>query len=202
VLVVNVIPGSPPLQGDFSLRNDGSNASGEFRAVATLVKPSLAVAGDTLLLYGELNANDTPQFGTLISSLSYTVPVFDRLSFTGAFGFSRRNLIELPSPADGFSTSQFQGLGQLEWLLSESLHSRWSVFAGYSGNHSNTYFQDRALPSAVPEVVSRPSSGYLRLGVSGSGLSDRFGWGGNAYLGTPEKARSTAAQLVSAVEAR
>jgi len=208
VLIVNVRPGSLPLQGDISLRNDGSNGSGEFRGVATLVKPSLALSGDTLLLYSEVNANDSPQFGSLISSLSYTLPIVDRLNFTAAFGYSRRNLIELPPPGDGFSTSQYQGLGQLEWLLTESLSSRWSAFAAFSGNRSNTYFRDQALPDVVPEVISRPSSGYLRLGLSGSGISDRFGWGGSAFLlqgisaTVPERQRQELASLgVSASQA-
>lgn len=201
VLLVSVSPGGQPWQGDLSLRNDGSNGSGEYRGVATLVKPSLALNGDTLLLYGEVNGNDQPQFGSLITSLSYSVPIADRLNATAAFGYSRRNLIELPSPADGFSTSQIQGLGQLEWVLQDSLSSRWSLFAAYSGNRSNTYFRDRALPDQVPEVVRSPSSGYLRLGVSGSGVSDRLGWGGNAFLlqgvaaAVPEQQRQELSQV-------
>ena len=182
VLLVNVSPGNHPWQGDFSLRNDGSNGSGEFRGVGTLVKPSLALPGDTLLLYGEVNGTEQAEFGSLISSLSYTVPLDDRLNVTAALGYSRRNLVELASPANGFSTSQYQGLGQLEWSLKETLSNRWSLFAAYSGNRVNTYFRDQALPDVVPEVVRRPSSGYLRLGISGSGLSDRLGWSGNAFL--------------------
>lgn len=201
VLLVSVNAGSQPWQGDFSLRNDGSNGSGEFRGVATLVKPSLALNGDTLLLYGEVNADDQPEFGSLISSLSYSVPIQDQLSLTAAFGYSRRNLIELPSPADGFSTSQYQGLGQLEWVLKESLSNRWGLFAAYSANRSNTYFRDQALPAVVPEVVRSPSSGYLRLGFSGSGISERLGWGGNAYLlqgiasAVPQRQRQELAQI-------
>lgn len=182
VLLVTVNPGTQPWQGDFSLRNDGSNGSGEYRGVATLVKPSLALAGDTLLLYGEVNGTDQPDFGSLITSISYSLPIHDQLNLTAAFGYSRRNLVELPSPADGFSTSQYQGLGQLEWVLKESLANRWSLFAAYSGNRSNTYFRDQALPDLVPELVRSPSSGYLRVGVSGSGISDRLGWGGNAFF--------------------
>lgn len=201
VLLVRVSPGGQPWQGDFSLRNDGSNGSGEYRGVATLVKPSLALNGDTLLLYGEVNGSDQPEFGSLITSLSYSVPIADGFNATAAFGYSRRNLIELPSPADGFSTSQIQGLGQLEWVFKDSLSSRWSLFAAYSGNRSNTYFRDQALPEQVPEVVRNPASGYLRLGVAGSGVSDRLGWGGNAFLlqgvaaAVPEQQRQELAQV-------
>lgn len=182
VLSITVDPGGQPWQGDFSLRNDGTNGSGEARAVATLVKPSLGIPGDTLLLYGELNASDAPELGAVISSVSYTLPLGEAWNLTGAFGYSRRNLVELPEPVDGFSTSQYQGLGQLEWVFRDSISQRWSLFAGYSVSRSNTYLDDAALPEILPEVLRSPRSGYLRLGVGGSGLGNDYGWSGNAYL--------------------
>lgn len=182
VLVVQVTPGAQPWQGEFSLRNDGNNGSGEYRAMASLLKPSLLLGGDTMLIYGEVNGNDSPQFGSLISSLSYSLPLNDQLALTTAFGFSRRNLIELPAEADGFSSSQYQGLAQLEWVFRETLSQRWSLVASLSGNRSNSYFEGKALPATIQETISRPSSGYLRLGVSGNGVSNRLGWSGTAYL--------------------
>ena len=182
VLAVRVTPGVPSWRGDLSLRNDGSNGSGEFRGVASVARQSLLRRGDILLLYGEANASDNSELGALISSLSYSYPLADRLSLTGAFGYSRRNLVELPAPSDGFATSQYQGLGQLEWVFAETLRQRWSVFAAYSGNRSNTFFNDRALPSILPEVTRIPASGYVRVGVSGSRIANRMGWSGTGYL--------------------
>ena len=112
VFRVAVEPGLEPWQGDLALRNDGTSGSGEFRSVATLLKPSLLRRGDTLLVYGELDATDTPELGAAIASVSYTYPFSDTFSLTGGFGFSRRNLVELPAPVDGFSTSQYQALAQ------------------------------------------------------------------------------------------
>lgn len=200
-LVVNVRPGAQPWQGDLSLRNDGSNGSGEFRAMASLLKPALIRQDDTLLLYSEVNGNDAPEFGSLITSISYSLPLGDQFSLTGAFGFSRRNTIELPAPGDGFSTSQYQGLGQLEWVFHETLANRWSLAASYSGNRSNSYFQDKALPSSSPDLVRQPSSGYMRLALSGSGVSDRLAWSGTAYLlqglaaAVPESQRRELAEI-------
>lgn len=182
VLSITVDPGGQPWQGDLSLRNDGNSGSGEGRAVATLVKPSLGVPGDTLLLYGELNASDAPDLGAVISSVSYTLPLGDAWSITGAFGYSRRNLVELPAPASGISTSQYQGLGQLEWVFRETISQRWGLFASYSGSRSNTYLDDAALPDFLPEVLRSPRSGYLRFGVGGNGVGTNYGWSGNAYL--------------------
>ncbi|MEA5441946.1 ShlB/FhaC/HecB family hemolysin secretion/activation protein [Cyanobium gracile] len=182
VFRVAVEPAREPWQGDLAIRNDGTGGSGEFRAVATLLKPSLLQRGDTLLIYGELNATDTPELGAAIASLSYTYPFSDTFSLTGGFGFSRRNLVELPAPVDGFSTSQYQGLAQFEWVFRESLSQRWSLFAGYSNSRSNTYEQGAVLPAAVPESVRSPSGGYLRFGLNGSVASRHASWNGSAYL--------------------
>lgn len=182
VLTVNVELGSQPLQGDLSLRNDGSSGSGEGRAVATLVKGGLATPGDFLLLYGELDFNNDPSLGALISSASYTYPLSDQFNFTGSFGYSRRTLIELPAPLNDYSTRQFQGLGQLEWVFKETLTQRWSIFAGLSLNRTDNYLTGNALPSFLPESVRSPQTGYLRVGLSASGLSQAIGWSGNVYL--------------------
>lgn len=179
VFTVSLEPAPAPWQGELALRNDGSNGSGEARAVGTLVKTDLATAGDTLLLYGELDSDDTPALGAVISSISYTFPISDTWTFTSSFGYSRRNLVELPGD---LGTNQFQGLGQLEWVFKESLSQRWSLFAGFSGNRSNTYVAGRALPNAVPESVRAPRNGYMRMGVNANGIQGPVGWGGSAYL--------------------
>ena len=201
VLTVSVQPARQPWQGEFSLRNDGSNGSGEFRGTGVLVKTDLATSGDTLLLFGELDSNDTPSLGAVITSLSYTVPLADQLSFTGSFGYSRRNLIELPSPLDGLSSNQYQGYGQFEYVVRETLSQRWSVAAGFSGNRTTTYLDGGVLPSDVPASAREPQAGYLRLAVAGSGLSGDVSWGGNVYLlqgisgVTPENQRKELAQV-------
>jgi hemolysin activation/secretion protein len=201
VFRVAVEPARESWQGDLALRNDGTSGSGEFRAVATLLKPSLLRRGDTLLIYGELDATDSPELGAAIASVSYTYPFSDTFSLTGGFGFSRRNLVELPAPVDGFSTSQFQALAQFEWVFRESLSQRWSLFAGYSNSRSNTYEQDTALPAAVPESVRSPAGGYLRFGVNASGLSRHASWTGNAYLLQGVTAATPAVQRQQLAEA-
>jgi hemolysin activation/secretion protein len=182
VLSVRVLPGRQPWHGDLSVRNEGSNGSGEGRLVGTLVKGDLATAGDTLLIYGELNSDNNPSLGAAIGSLSYTLPLAEQLNLTGAFGYSRRNLIELPAPQNNLATNQLQGLGQLEWVLKDSLSQRWSVTAALSGSGSDTTFNNTPLPTSVPASVRTPRSGYLRLGVNGSGGAPGLGIGGTVYL--------------------
>jgi hemolysin activation/secretion protein len=182
VFVLRVQASSRPWQGDISLRNDGNSGSGEARGVVTLVKTDLATRGDTLLVYGELDSSDAPALGSLISSISYSLPLADQLSLTGAFGASRRNLIELAEPLNGISTTQLQGLGQLEWVFHETLSQRWSMFAGLSANGSTTTLDGANLPSILPAVTRTPRSGYLRTGVSSSWLWQRIAASGNVYL--------------------
>lgn len=91
-------------------------------------------------------------------------------------------MIELPEPANEFSTRQFQGLGQLEYVFKETLTQRWAAFAGLSLNRSDTYLAGKTLPSILPESVRSPRTGYLRVGLSGSGLTNSVGWSGNVYL--------------------
>ncbi len=184
VFTVTVSPAGfhKPWRGEFSLRNEGSNGSGEARFVGGLIKEDLARPGDTLLLYSELGANDAPSFGSLVSSISYTLPLGEAFSFTGAFGYSRRNLIDL-TELPGLANSQYQGLAQLDWTFRDDLASSWSLFAGLSGNRSNVYLNGQALPAEETAAsVRSPQSGYLRLGLAGNGFSGNVGWSGTAFL--------------------
>jgi len=184
VLTVHAELARQPMKGDFALRNDGSIGTGDGRAVGTLVKGGIASPGDLFLLYGEFDfaGSFQPDLGAVISSLSYTYPVADQFNLTGSIGYSRRNLVELPAPLDQYSTRQFQGLGQLEWVISETLTQRWGAFAAVSLNTIDNYLAGSALPSIVPEVQRSPQSGFLRVGLSGSGLLPSLGWSGNLYV--------------------
>ena len=194
-LQVKVEPAPAKWHGDLSLRNDGSPGSGEARSTVTLLRPSLLRKGDTFLIYGELDGSDQPALGQAIASLSYTIPIGERLSLSGAFGGSRRNSIELPPPANGLSTSQWQGLGQLEWLLSEKLQQRWSVALAYSGNQATSQLDNEPLPNQLPERVRAPRNGYLRLELNGSGTGNGLGWFGQAYLLQGVAAATPATQM-------
>ncbi|MFM7315009.1 MAG: ShlB/FhaC/HecB family hemolysin secretion/activation protein, partial [Cyanobium sp.] len=182
VVTITVTAGPLPWQGELALRNDGSNGSGEARGVATLFKSDVMTRGDSLLLYGELNGDDTPSLGALIAAVTYTYPLADTLGLTSSFGFTRRNLIELPRPLDGFSSSQYQGLMQLEWTPRPLAPMRWTVFAGVTASRSNNYLDDRPLSASLPSVYRAPQSGYLRAGVNASQAGPTLAWAGNLSL--------------------
>lgn len=181
ILNLAIDPAPAPWNGDFSVRNDGNAGSGEWRGVGILVKNSLATRGDTFLIYGELNADQQAELGATITSLSYTLPLAERLNFTSSFGYSQRNLVELPG---SFSFRQYQGLGQLEWTVHQGLNQRWMVFGGFSGNSTSSFQSGLPTPllyGAAGAGVTQTSSGYLRGGVAFGGSRGPVSWGGNVY---------------------
>jgi hemolysin activation/secretion protein len=181
VLVVRVKTTPPAWRGDINLRNDGSIGSGQARATATILRPSLLSQGDTLLFSGELDGSETPQLGLATGSLSYTYPLGESVNLTGAFGSSWRQSIELPPPGNSFSTTQWQGLGQIEWLLRETLNQRWSMALAYSGNKASNQIDGEDIPSSQPERLRIPSNGYLRFELNGSGSAANLYWFGQLY---------------------
>jgi hemolysin activation/secretion protein len=174
VLVVTAEPGGRPLQGELSLRNDGNGGSGQFRGVAALMKQGALLPGDTVLLYGELNTDNDPELGYRVGSISYTLPLSSQLSFTGAFGASRRSLVEAEPPLHDLQFRQLQGYGQFDLTFLETLSSRWYGFAGLSVNRSDAYLQGRSI-QAIP---GGGDDGWLRSGFV------RIGMGYDALLGS------------------
>ena len=179
VLNLTVEAAAIPWLGEVSVRNDGNAGTGEWRSVGIALKNDLLTAGDTLLLVGEINADQEAELGATIASISYTLPLNEQLKFTGSFGYSRRNLVEATSFFHGYSFRQFQGYGQLEWVIKENSRQRWSVFAGISGNRTDNFLNGFSLSGITPG--SWGQTGYARLGTSLSGSSGNLSWSGNVY---------------------
>ena len=173
LLLVTAEPGAQPLRGELALRNDGNGGSGQFRGLATLVQNSALLKGDSLLLFGELNADSDPELGSLNGSLSYTLPLLDQFSLTTAFGASRRNLVEAPQPFHDLSFRQLQLFSQLDVTLYESLQNRWSAFVGLSANRNDAFLSGES----IPVIVGGGDQGWLRSGFA------RFGLGYNRAAG-------------------
>jgi len=196
VLVITVDPARRSLRGDLSLRNDGSPGSGQFRGLATLLQGDLVSSGDTLLLYGEANSDSQPDLGFSLASLSYTLPLGDRLQLSAAFGASRRNLIEFDGPSPELSFRQLQLLGQTDYSLGETLNSRWFGFAALSLNRTDGYLGGRSFPlllGAGGDGWLR--TGFLRFGLAAEGRGEHFSWSGSAYGLQGVAGLSTAEQL-------
>lgn len=199
ILNLTIEPVAAPWTGDVSLRNDGNAGSGEWRAVGVVLKNNLATRGDTFLVYGELNADQDPELGAVITSLSYSLPLASRLNLTSSFGYSRRNLVEATGAAHNVSFTQFQGLGQLEWTLRQDLNQRWMLFGGFSGNSSSSSLAGASFPllGGSQGPVSQISTGYLRAGLAYGGNRGPVSWGGNLYGLQGIAGVSTSDQLAS-----
>ncbi len=182
VLNVSVTPASHPWRGDLSVRNDGNAGSGQWRSVAVLQKPKFLTDGDVLQIYGELSADNDPELGTTLGSLSYTFPLGESWSLTGSFGASRRNLVEAEGPANGLSFRQYQGLAQLQWTLSDSGDQTWYALAALSANRNNSYLNGDSVPLIIGGGPDGDlTSGYLRLGLGHAGSNANLGWSAQIY---------------------
>jgi len=181
VLTLNVDQKAEPVQGEVSLRDDGNAGNGQWRAMGTVLKNDLLTYGDTLLVYGEGDMDDTPELGAVISSITYAYPLSESVRLTGSFGYSRRNLVEGALAPLQWSFRQFQGYGQLEWVFNESLNTRWFAFGGVSINRNDAYAAGRSAPILNGFADSTNNSGFFRFGVGVNGLSDRSSWSISAY---------------------
>ena len=180
-LTLRVDQKSEPLRGELSVRNDGNAGNGQWRAVGTLLQNDLLADGDTLLIYGEGDMDDTPELGAVITSLSYAYPLSDNVRLTGSLGYSRRNLVEGPLTAQQWSFRQFQGYGQLEWVFSESLRERWYAFGGISLNRNDSYAGGRPFPLLNTLQNSTTNSGFFRFGLGVNGVRNRSNWSATLY---------------------
>ncbi len=199
VLNLAIEPAPVPWTGDLSIRNDGNAGSGEWRAVGVVLKNNLATRGDTFLVYGELNADQDPEIGAVITSLSYSVPLANRLNLTSSLGYSRRNLVEATGAAHNVSFIQYQGLGQLEWTLQQGLNQRTMLFAGFSGNSTSSTLSGAAVALVGGSLgpINQVSTGFVRAGVAFSGNQGALAWGGNVYGLQGIAGVSTSQQLAS-----
>ena len=183
VLLVTVDPDKRPLRGEISLRNDGNSGSGQFRGVATLIKPDVALAGDSLVVFGELNSDSEPEFGYRSLALSYSLPLAETFSFTAAAGINTRQLVEAVPPIHDLSFDQLQLYGQFDLTIKESLTQRFYAFAGLSVNRNEAFLAgDRVgvLPGGGEDGWLR--SGYARVGLGLELTQPTYSFDGSLYL--------------------
>ena len=182
ILNLTLTPQTHPWRGQLSLRNDGNAGSGEGRALLIVNKQDFVQKQDQLLFIGELDSDQDPELGYLLGSLSYRLPISETVQFTGAFGISRRNLVEHPKPLHDLSYRQLQGYGQLNWNFYEGLSQRSYAFAGLSINRNDSYLRDKAVPLvAGGGSYGWLRTGFVRAGVGTTGRNSNLTWVGQLY---------------------
>ena len=182
VLTLDLVAETPPWQGLVEVRNDGDGGTGEWRSVATILKNDLALRGDTLLVYGEVDGTSTPELGSSVGSISYTLPLSSKLRFTDSFGISRRQLIEANGVLRNISYRQIQNLAQLEWLFKDTLTTRFYGFVGVSANRNDGFVNNQSAPVVLGGGSDGwLSTGYLRAGLGFSRIQNQFTLAGSLY---------------------
>ena len=184
--VVNlaVSPAEPePLRGDFTLGNNGSVGSGEWRGVATLLQQGLIERGDTALLFLELNTDGELEVGSKVASLTYTYPLSESWTLTGSFGYSYRRFVEFRKPAYDFHFRTLQGLLQVEHVLRDADNFRWTTSAAFSTNRSDSFKSGRHYPLVTGGGFDGwTHSGFLKLSTNLGGFNGPVIWNANAYF--------------------
>ena len=184
--VVNlaVSPAEPePLRGNFTLGNNGSVGSGEWKGVATLLQQGLIERGDTALLFLQLNTDGELEVGSKVASLTYTYPLSESWTLTGSFGYSYSRFVEFRKPAYNFHFRTLQGLLQVEHVLKDADNFRWTAAAAFSTNRSDSFKSGRHYP-----LVSGGGgdgwthSGFLKLSTNLGGYTGPLFWNTNAYF--------------------
>jgi len=184
--VVNlaVSPAEPePLRGDFTLGNNGSVGSGEWKGVATLLQQGLIERGDTALLFLQLNTDGELEVGSKVASLTYTYPLSESWTLTGSFGYSYSRFVAFRKPAYNFHFRTLQGLLQVEHVLKDADNFRWTAAAAFSTNRSDSFKSGRHYPLVSGGGVDGwTHSGFLKLSTNLGGYTGPLFWNTNAYF--------------------
>ena len=182
VLTLALVAEAPPWQGLLEVRNDGNGGTGEWRSVATLLKNDLVTRGDTFLLYGEVDGTSTPELGSSVGSISYSLPLSSKLRFTDSFGISRRQVIEASGVLRNVSYRQIQNLAQLEWVFKDTLTSKLYGFVGLSANRNDGFINNLSAPVVLGGGIEGwLSTGYLRAGLGFSRIDNQLTLAGTLY---------------------
>ena len=172
----------PPWLGLIELRNDGNSGTGQWRSLATVVKNDLALRGDTLLFYGEIDGSSASEFGASVGSISYTLPLGQQLKLIDSIGFGRSQIIEGDRILRGLSYQQLQNLTQLEWTIKDSLNNNIYAFAGLSASRIDGFLNDQSAPVVFGGGTQGwLSTGYIRAGIGFSSIQRHWMLSGSLY---------------------
>ena len=94
-------------QREFSLRNDGSSGTGQWRNMGTFVKTDILKKGDTFIGMVEINNDQDIEIGSQTYSGTYTFPLKNGYSSTNSISYSRSDFVEFE---DDLKTMRFDSL--------------------------------------------------------------------------------------------
>ena len=170
-LIVGTEPQGPQFNALLTYDNEGKISAGEQRNQAIATAESMLEFTDRWLVYADQTWSGGPEHGSINYSLSYTKPLGIKTEATASLGFGRIQPIELEGVAKNFRTNQFQAIGIVKRKLIDSYNHDLSIFGQFSFLRSNLYLNDKELPSVVPNLIRKPQSGYVRLGLEANNIN-------------------------------
>ena len=147
-------------QREFSLRNDGSSGTGQWRNMGTFVKTDILKKGDTFIGMVEINNDQDIEIGSQTYSGTYTFPLKNGYSSTNSISYSRSDFVEFE---DDLKTMRFDSLTflfQLDKSLVEKPNKNLSSSFGLNISNSESFLTGIRTPLSTG---SNPE-GYVRTG--------------------------------------
>ena len=154
-------------QREFSLRNDGSSGTGQWRNMGTFVKTDILKKGDTFIGMVEINNDQDIEIGSQTYSGTYTFPLKNGFSSTNSISYSRSDFVEFE---DDLKTMRFDSLTflfQLDKSLVEKPNKNLSSSFGLNISNSESFLTGVRTPLSTG---SNPE-GYVRTGYLKASLN-------------------------------
>ena len=154
-------------QREFSLRNDGSSGTGQWRNMGTFVKTDILKKGDTFIGMVEINNDQDIEIGSQTYSGTYTFPLKNGFSSTNSLSYSRSDFVEFE---DDLKTMRFDSLTllfQLDKSLVEKPNKNLSSSFGLNISNSESFLTGVRTPLSTG---SNPE-GYVRTGYLKASLN-------------------------------
>ncbi len=154
-------------QREFSLRNDGSSGTGQWRNMGTFVKTDILKKGDTFIGMVEINNDQDIEIGSQTYSGTYTFPLKNGFSSTNSLSYSRSDFVEFEDDSKTMRFDSLTLLFQLDKSLVEKPNKNLSSSFGLNISNSESFLTGVRTPLSTG---SNPE-GYVRTGYLKASLN-------------------------------
>ena len=154
-------------QREFSLRNDGSSGTGQWRNMGTFVKTDILKKGDTFIGMVEINNDQDIEIGSQTYSGTYTFPLKNGFSSTNSLSYSRSDFVEFEDDSKTMRFDSLTLLFQLDKSLVEKPNKNLSSSFGLNISNSESFLTGVRTPLSTgssPEGYVR--TGYLKASLN------------------------------------
>ena len=181
-LKIQVTPKLRNWKSLLSISNDGAETLGELKTEAITQKEDIIQSGDLFLAFLQFNNTRELDLRSSTQSISYTYPLTQQFNLSGSLGFGIDKIAPRKQNSFNLRYNQFQGIVNLDWLISQTEEINLSFFSSLIGSRSNLYINNKVPTGAsTSNLVRRPTMAYLRYGVSANGVQNKLAWQAQLY---------------------